>query len=55
MLYDIDNKKWINQTTTFYNNELPVPRTRFCGQTVFSNETKTWEYALLSQFSRCPV
>jgi len=34
MFYDLDNKKWINQSTTFYNREAPVPRTRFCGQTV---------------------
>jgi len=43
MLYDLDNKKWINQSTTFYNGEAPVARTRFCGQTVYSDETKTWE------------
>ncbi|KAG0636096.1 hypothetical protein HOY80DRAFT_386830 [Tuber brumale] len=43
MFYDLDNKNWINQSTTFYNREVPVPRTRFCGQTVYSDETKTWE------------
>lgn len=43
MLYDLDNKRWINQSTTFYNGEVPVSRTRFCGQTVYSDETKTWE------------
>ncbi|KAG0125102.1 hypothetical protein HOY82DRAFT_673246 [Tuber indicum] len=43
MLYDLENKKWINQSTTFYNNKVPTPRTRFCGQTVYSDETKTWE------------
>ena len=54
MFYDLNNKKWINQSTTFYNGEVPVSRTRFCGQTVYSNETKTWEYALRSQSSRLP-
>jgi hypothetical protein len=44
MFYDLENKKWINQSTTFYNNKVPTPRTRFCGQTVYSDETKTWEF-----------
>ncbi|CUS07228.1 unnamed protein product [Tuber aestivum] len=43
MLYDLDGKKWINQSTTFYKGEAPITRTRFCGQTVYSDETKTWE------------
>ena len=44
MLYNIDTKKWINQSTRAWEGNYPVPRSRFCGKTVFSQETRTWEY-----------
>ncbi|KAH0537661.1 hypothetical protein FGG08_005574 [Glutinoglossum americanum] len=39
MLYDISEDRWYNQTTTFYNDELPEPRSRFCSVLVHDNNS----------------
>lgn len=45
MMYNLDTEEWYKQKTTYIDNNLPITRTRFCGQTVYSNSTNTWEYA----------
>ena len=44
MLYNIETKQWINQTTMAWEGSYPIPRSRFCAQVAFSRETRTWEY-----------
>jgi hypothetical protein len=46
MIYDLDKKIWFNQSTTFFDGEKPIVRTRFCGAVVYGEETNTWEYVL---------
>ncbi|KAH0612767.1 uncharacterized protein H6S33_009147 [Morchella sextelata] len=43
MIYDLDKKIWFNQSTTFFDGEKPIVRTRFCGAVVYGEETNTWE------------
>lgn len=46
LFYDLDKNQWYKQQTTFIDGDEPITRTRFCGQTVYSNTTNTWEYAI---------
>lgn len=46
MLYDIENAKWYNQTSSFWDDEKPITRTRFCGDVVFDKKSGSWEYVL---------
>ncbi|KAL0640639.1 hypothetical protein Q9L58_000308 [Maublancomyces gigas] len=43
LFYDLDKNKWYKQKTTSIDDDLPVTRTRFCGQTVYSKDTNTWD------------
>ncbi|KAI5845045.1 hypothetical protein DFP73DRAFT_526511 [Morchella snyderi] len=43
MIYDLDDKIWFNQSTTFFDDEKPIVRTRFCGAIVYGEDTNTWE------------
>lgn len=57
MLYDIESERWYNQSTSFENDELPEPRTRFCGALVRdedfnSNVHGAWEYVQLFRFNQ---
>jgi hypothetical protein len=44
MLYNLDTRQWVNQSAKSWDGEKPVSRSRFCGKTVYSRETNTWEY-----------
>ncbi|KAI9674493.1 MAG: hypothetical protein M1817_001831 [Caeruleum heppii] len=43
MMYDIEKRRWYNQSTSFIRNEKPDPRTRFCGELVYGEQYQTWE------------
>lgn len=49
LFYDLDKNKWYKQKTTFIDDDEPITRTRFCGKTVYSNTTNTWEYVMIIQ------
>lgn len=44
LFYDLDKNVWYKQKTININGEAPITRTRFCGETVYSKDTNTWEY-----------
>ncbi|TGZ76306.1 hypothetical protein EX30DRAFT_258051 [Ascodesmis nigricans] len=44
MVYDIDSRTWYHQKTARgLEDERPPPRTRYCGDVVYSESTKSWD------------
>jgi hypothetical protein len=52
MLYNLDTKQWVNQSTSSWDGEKPISRGRFCGKTVYNRDTNTWEYVCATLFLR---